>query len=72
MADEALDMDDVASEADIATDASPPASSDARKESEKSEKQTPNGDANESDMRDTEQDVVKVKKRKAVIDSDDD
>ena len=72
MADEAVDMDDDASEADIATDASPPTTSDVKKESKKSEKQTQNGDAVDNDMQDTEQEVAKVKKRKAVIDSDDD
>lgn len=72
MADEAVDMDDDAREADIATDVSPPASSNTKKDSKKFEKQTPSGDADDNDMQDTEQEVAKVKKRKAVIDSDDD
>lgn len=71
MADEAVDMDDDACEADIAADASPPATSDVKKESKKSEKQTENGDADDNGMQDTEQEVAKVKRRKAVIDSDD-
>lgn len=72
MADEAVGMDDDASEADIATGALPPASSDAKKECKKYERQTQNRHADDNGMQDTEQEAAKVKKRKAVINSDDD
>lgn len=74
LADEAEDMDDDAKEADTATDASHPASSDTKQEPGRSEKQVHSRNA--SGTQDTGQEVtmksVKVKKRKAVLDDSDD
>lgn len=76
VADEAEDMDDDAKEADMATDASPPASSDTNKEPGKSQKQMHSGHADGNGTQVTEQEdamkSAKVKKRKAVIDDVDD
>ena len=76
MADEAEDMNNDAREADMASDASHPASSDSKREPRKSEKQAHSGNANGNGTQDTEQELAtksaKVKKRKAVVDDSDD
>ena len=74
MVDEAEDMDDDAKEADIAPDASHPASSDIKKELRKPEKRMHSGNANGNGTQDTEQEVAikSGKMRKAVIDDSDD